>query len=115
MSALQLKLLGCDTAASTLNQLLTYRKHDRLDLQYELVSLQHMLFYQQKYSSFELNKLRQKLRQGKVERRRKSRIHEDAREELKTSVQLEEQLTEELDSVRKELFMLKLQGDRPEG
>lgn len=115
MSALQLKLLGCDTATLSLNELLTCRERERLNLQYELASLQHTVFYQQKYSAFEIDKLRQKLRQGKVERRRKSRILEDAREELKTFINMEEQLAEELDSVRRELFMLKLQKDRQQG
>lgn len=115
MSDLQLKLLGFDTAALTRNQLLTCRERDRLDLQYELASLQQTVIYQQKYSAFEVDKLRQKLRQRKVERRRRSHILEDASEELKIFTKMEEQLAEELDRVRRELFMLKLQVDRQQG
>ena len=109
LSALQLQLLGCDTAVSTLNQLLTCRQRDQIDLQYERASLQHRVFYQEKYFALEIDQLRRKLHHGKVERRRKSRILEDAREELKTSIKMEEQLREELDCARRELFMLKLQ------
>ena len=115
LSALQLQLLGCDTAVSTLNQLLTCREHDQIDLQYERDSLEHRVFYQEKYFALEIDLLRRKLHQGKVERRRKSRILEDAREEMKTSIKMEEQLREELDCARRELFMLKLQHDREEG
>lgn len=113
-SSLQLQLHGCDTAASTLNQLLTCRGRDRLDLQYERASLQRKAFYQQKYSTYELDNLRRQLHQGKVERRRKTRSLENARNELKTTIDMKEQLMEELDSVRRELFMLKLQVDRQE-
>jgi len=113
-SSLHLQLHGCDTAASTLNQLLSCRGRDRLDLEYERASLQRMAFYQQKYSTYELDNLRRKLHQGKVERRRKTRSLENARNELKTTIDMEDQLKEELDSVRRELFVLKLQVDRQE-
>ena len=46
-----------------------------------------------------------------MERRRKSRILEDAREELKNLTSIEERLKDELESMRVELFMIKIQLD----
>ena len=111
LAALEMKLIGCNTASSTLTQLLSCRTHDRLDLQYELSSLQLTVFYDQIYSRFQLGNLRKKLHNAKMERRRKSRILEDAREELKNLTSIEERLKDELESMHVELFMIKIQLD----
>lgn len=106
ISSLQVKLRGCDSAASTLQQLLSYQTRHLFNLQYERNSLQSSSQFESSHSKQELEKLRNQLHFAKVERRRKSRFLEDAHKKKKRTQDQEELLKGELESIRTELFML---------
>ena len=107
--ALQLKLRGLDMAASTLQQLLSYRIRDLYDLRYQSATLQSSASFHSKRNTSELEKLRKEVHFAKVERRRKIRMLEDVRSKIKVSAYQEERLMEELNSVRSELCRFRIE------
>jgi len=115
ISSLQVKLRGCDSAASTLHQLLSCQTRNLYDLKYQHNTLKSSAAFATKSTSTELEKLRSQLHFAKVERRRKIRLLEDARQKQKKSVDQEERLKGELESIRTELFMMKMQMSKEEG
>ena len=109
LTKLHLKLRGCDSAASSLHQLVSLQKRNLLDLQYERNRLQSSSQSSSSQAQAELENLQQDLNFTKVERRRKMRLLEEADQKRKRAQDREEMLQEELETVRTELFMLRTQ------
>ena len=114
IQALQVKLKGCDSAASTLHQLLTFQKRALYDLQYQRTILSSASTFNSKHHSFEIEKLTSQLHHAKVERRRKARQLEDVKNKKKKSDDQEERLRDELETVRSELFRLRMEVSKDE-
>eukprot|EP00580_Thalassiosira_gravida_P017556 CAMPEP_0201661710 /NCGR_PEP_ID=MMETSP0494-20130426/3998_1 /ASSEMBLY_ACC=CAM_ASM_000839 /TAXON_ID=420259 /ORGANISM="Thalassiosira gravida, Strain GMp14c1" /LENGTH=684 /DNA_ID=CAMNT_0048139891 /DNA_START=148 /DNA_END=2202 /DNA_ORIENTATION=+ len=115
ISALQVKLRGCNSAASTLEQLLSYQTRNLLDLRHERNTLRSASKFDARQSDKELNKLRSQLHSARVERRRKARFVEDAQKKMKKTQRQEELLKGELESIRTELFLLNKERTEAQG
>lgn len=109
LSALQLKLSGCDLAALTLQQHLSYQTRNLLDLRHERNSIQSSSQFDENNSNLELERLRARLHAATLERRRKSRLLEEATKKNKKSRDQEDRLKGELESIRTELCVLNTQ------
>lgn len=114
LASLQLKLRGCDAAASSLQQLLAFQSRNLLDLQHERNALRSSSEFDSAHSERELENLRNRLAHAKVERRRKARLLEESIRKKKKAVDQEERLKGELESIRTELFMLHVQMSKAE-
>ncbi|KAL7536788.1 hypothetical protein ACHAWF_005560 [Thalassiosira exigua] len=106
ITSLQVKLRGCDSAATSLHQLLSYQTRNLLDLEHERNRLKWSHDYESKQSEMELENLRNQLKAARVERRRKSRLLEDVYITRQKSQDQEGRLKGELQSIRTELYML---------
>ena len=115
ISALQVKLRGCDSAASTLEQVLIYQTRKLLDLRHERNTLRSASKFDARQSDKELNKLQSQLHFSRVERRRKARFVEDAQKKMKKTQRQEELLKGELESIRTELFLLNKERTEAQG
>mmetsp|Transcript_1309 Transcript_1309/g.2776 ORF Transcript_1309/g.2776 Transcript_1309/m.2776 type:complete len:521 (+) Transcript_1309:1-1563(+) len=114
ISSLLVKLRGCDSAASTLHQLHSYQNRNYYNLQYTKNTLHRTTAFYSAQSQSELQQLQLRLHFGKVERRRKARFLEDATSRKKKAVDSEERLKEELESIRTELFRMRMQMEQQE-
>jgi len=114
IQALQVKLKGCDSAVTTLKQLLQFQTSNLYDLQYQHTNLTSETKFNNKYNSTELKKLADQLHFAKVERRRKARQLEDVKKKKKIIISQEEQLRDEVVSIQTELFRLRTEINKNE-
>jgi len=114
IQALQVKLKGCDSAVTTLKQLLQFQTSNLYDLQYQHTNLTSETKFNNKYNSTELKKLADQLHFAKVERRRKARQLEDVKKKKKIITSQEEQLRGEVVSIQTELFRLRTEINKNE-
>ena len=114
IQALQVKLKGCDSAVTTLKQLLQFQTSNLYDLQYQHTNLTSETKFNNKYNSTELKKLADQLHFAKVERRRKARQLEDVKKKKKIITSQEEQLRDEIVSIQTELFRLRMEINKDE-
>jgi len=114
IQALQVKLKGCDSAVTTLKQLLQFQTSNLYDLQYQHTNLTSETKFNNKYNSNELKKLADQLHFAKVERRRKARQLEDVKKKKKIITSQEEQLRDEVVSIQTELFRLRTEIKKDE-
>ena len=114
IQALQVKLKGCDSAVTTLKQLLQFQTSNLYDLQYQHTNLTSETKFNNKYNSTELKKLADQLHFAKVERRRKARQLEDVKKKKKIITNQEEQLRDEVVSIQTELFRLRTEINKNE-
>ena len=114
IQALQVKLKGCDSAVTTLKQLLQFQTSNLYDLQYQHTNLTSETKFNNKYNSTELKKLADQLHFAKVERRRKARQLEDVKKKKKIITNQEEQLRDEVVSIQTELFRLRIEINKNE-
>ena len=102
IQALQVKLKGCDSAVTTLKQLLQFQTSNLYDLQYQHTNLTSETKFNDKYNSTELKRLADQLHFAKVERRRKARRLEDVKKKKKIITSQEETLRDEIVSIQTE-------------
>jgi len=114
IQAQQVKLKGCDSAVTTLKQLLQFQTSNLYDLQYQHNNLTSETKFNNKYNSTELKKLADQLHFAKVERRRKARQLEDVKKKKKIIISQEEQLRDEVVSIQTELFRLRKEINKNE-
>ena len=114
ISTMQVKLRGCDSAASSLQQLLSYQKRQIIDLKRERNRLKLISDFETQHSQSELQSLRIQVESAQVERKRKIRLLREAEINKINAIDKEERLKDELECVRMELYMLNMQlDDRP--
>jgi hypothetical protein len=106
ISTMQVKLRGCDSAASSLQQLLSYQKRQITDLQHERNRLKLLSEFESLQGQLELKSLRTQLESAQAERARKIRLLKEAENSRSICMDKEEKVKEELECVRMELFML---------
>jgi len=106
---MQVKLRGCDSAASSLQQLVSYQKRQLTDLQYEKNRLKVLSEYESLHAQSELKSLQAQMEDAQVERERKISMLKDAEKCRSIFIDKEEKLKEELECIRMELFMLNMQ------
>mmetsp|Transcript_11617 Transcript_11617/g.19872 ORF Transcript_11617/g.19872 Transcript_11617/m.19872 type:complete len:478 (+) Transcript_11617:126-1559(+) len=106
---MQVKLRGCDSAASSLQQLVSYQKRQLTDLQHEKNRLKVLSEYEKLHAQSELKSLRAQMDAAQVERERKISMLKDAEKCRSIFIDKEEKLKEELECIRMELFMLNMQ------
>jgi len=106
---MQVKLRGCDSAASSLQQLVSYQKRQLTDLQHEKNRLKVLSEYEKLHAQSELKSLRAQMDAAQVERERKVSMLKDAEKCRSIFIDKEEKLKEELECIRMELFMLNMQ------
>jgi len=109
LSKLQLKLRGFDSAAASLQQLVSLQKRNQFDLHCERNHLEKANKNASQQAQLELESLRQILEFAKAERRRKMRLLEAADQKRQKTQHREDMLQEELETVRMELSMLNTQ------
>ena len=114
IQALQVKLKGCDSAVTTLKQLLQFQTSNLYDLQYQHTNLTSETKFNDKYNSTELKRLADQLHFAKVERRRKARQLEDVKKKKKIITSQEETLRDEIVSIQTELFRLSMEIKKDE-
>jgi hypothetical protein len=106
IATMQVKLRGCDAAASSLQQLVSYQKRQIVDLKCERDRLKLTSEFESLCDQSELDLLRKQVEQAQMERRRKIRLLKEAEDDKMNAIDREERLKEELECVRMELFML---------
>mmetsp|Transcript_23853 Transcript_23853/g.36140 ORF Transcript_23853/g.36140 Transcript_23853/m.36140 type:complete len:485 (+) Transcript_23853:45-1499(+) len=106
---MQVKLRGCDSAASSLQQLVSYQKRQLTDLQHEKNRLKVLSEYETLHAQSELKSLQAQVEAAQVERERKISMLKDAEKCRSIFIDKEEKLKEELECIRMELFMLNMQ------
>lgn len=115
IQSLQVKLRGCDSAASTLHQLLTFQTRNLNDLERQHTTLSTITSkFNATYTKSELEKLSNALQYAKVERRRKARQLEDAKNRKRKCDIQEERLGGELEGIRSELCRLRMEINKDE-
>jgi len=105
ISTMKVKLRGCDSAASSLQQLLSYEKRQITELQHERNRLKIISEFKSLQSQSELKSLRTQLESAQVERTRKIRLLKEAEDSRSICIDKEEKVKEELECVRMELFL----------
>jgi hypothetical protein len=106
IATMQVKLRGCDAAASSLQQLVSYQKRQIVDLKCERDRLKLTSEFESLRDQSELDLLRNQVEQAQMERKRKIRLLKEAENDKMNAIDREERLKEELECVRMELFML---------
>eukprot|EP00573_Skeletonema_grethae_P012243 CAMPEP_0201694222 /NCGR_PEP_ID=MMETSP0578-20130828/6561_1 /ASSEMBLY_ACC=CAM_ASM_000663 /TAXON_ID=267565 /ORGANISM="Skeletonema grethea, Strain CCMP 1804" /LENGTH=440 /DNA_ID=CAMNT_0048179873 /DNA_START=78 /DNA_END=1400 /DNA_ORIENTATION=- len=109
ISTMQVKLRGCDSAASSLHQLVSFQKRQITDLQHERNQLKVLSEFQSLHGQSELKSLVTQMESARVERERKELLLKEAEKCRSIFVDKEEKLKEELECIRMELFMLNMQ------
>mmetsp|Transcript_10555 Transcript_10555/g.16039 ORF Transcript_10555/g.16039 Transcript_10555/m.16039 type:complete len:478 (-) Transcript_10555:72-1505(-) len=109
ISTMQVKLRGCDSAASSLHQLVSFQKRQITDLQHERNRLKVLYEFEALHSRSELKSLATQAESAQVERERKICLLQEAERCRSIFVDKEEKLKEELECIRMELFMLNIQ------
>lgn len=106
IATMQVKLRGCDAAASSLQQLVSYQKRQIVDLKCERDRLKLTSEFESLRDQSELDLLRNQVEQAQMERKRHIRLLKEAENDKMNAIDREERLKEELECVRMELFML---------
>lgn len=106
IATMQVKLRGCDAAASSLQQLVSYQKRQIVDLKCERDRLKLTSEFENLRDQSELDLLRNQVEQAQMEKKGKIRLLKEAENDNMNAIDREERLKEELECVRMELFML---------
>ena len=109
ISTMQVKLRCCDSAASSLQQLVSYQKRQITDLEHERNRLKLMSEFESLHGQSELKSLRTQVECAQVERTRKIRLLKEAEESRSIVTDKKEKLKEELECVRMELCIRNMQ------
>merc|ERR1712086_21516 len=110
-ASLQIKLRGCDLAASTLQQLFSYQTRNLYDLHHQRNCLLYSSKFEAQHSKQEIEQLQKALHFAKIETKRKSRNLEDAQKKIERGIDQEGVLMEELERIHTELSLLHVQRD----
>ena len=109
IATMQVKLRGCDSAAASLQQLLSYQKRQITDLKHEKNRLKIAADFEALKAKSEMESLRTEAGIVKLEREQKISLQKEAEKCKSKLIETEEKLKEEIECVRMELFMLNMQ------
>mmetsp|Transcript_15829 Transcript_15829/g.25975 ORF Transcript_15829/g.25975 Transcript_15829/m.25975 type:complete len:431 (+) Transcript_15829:218-1510(+) len=111
ISTMQIKLRGCDAAATSLQQLVSFQKRQITDLQHERNRLKVLSEYESLLDQSELKSLQTQVESARAERERKEGLLKEAEKCRSVLIDKEEKLKEELECIRMELFMLNMSSE----
>ena len=111
ISTMQIKLRGCDAAATSLQQLVSFQKRQITDLQHERNRLKVLSEYESLLDQSELRSLQTQVESARAERERKEGLLKEAEKCRSVLIDKEEKLKEELECIRMELFMLNMSSE----
>ena len=109
ISTMQIKLRGCDAAASSLHQLVSFQKRQITDLQHERNRLKVLSEFESLQDQLELKSLQTQVVSAREERDRKEDLLEQLFIKRDLLTDKEEKLQAELECIRMELSMLNMQ------